>query len=61
MRARETAMGRADTAIERFIVTENVILFWKRLTETTEPAQRLQLLRLLREQEAKRQLPPQEK
>jgi len=54
-------MGRTDTATERFIDAENVILFRKRLTETIEPAQRLQLLRLLGEQEAKRQLPPKEK
>jgi hypothetical protein len=54
-------MRRADPATERFIDTENIILFRKRLTETLEPAQRLQLLKLLGEQEAKRQLPPQEK
>ena len=54
-------MGQTDTATERFINAQNVILFRKRLTETTEPARRLQLLRLLGEQEAKKQLPPQEK
>jgi hypothetical protein len=54
-------MRRADPATERFIDTENIILFRKRLTETLEPAQRLQLLKLLREQEAKRQLLPPEK
>jgi len=61
MPATETPMRRADPATERFIDTENIILFRKRLTETLEPAQRLQLLKLLGEQEAKRQLPPQEK
>ena len=54
-------MGQTDTATERFINAQNVILFRKRLTEATEPARRLQLLRLLGEQEAKKQLPPQEK
>ena len=49
-------MGRTDTATERFIDAENVILFRKRLTETIDPAQRLQLLRLLQEEEAKGQL-----
>jgi hypothetical protein len=56
MRATETAMGRTDAATERFIDAENVILFRKRLTETIDPAQRLQLLRLLQEEEAKGQL-----
>jgi hypothetical protein len=51
-------MGLPGAAIELFIDAENVILFRKRLTETTEPAQRLQVLRLLGELEAKRQLPP---
>jgi hypothetical protein len=61
LRVTETAMGRTDKATERFIDAENIILFRKRLTETIDPAQRLQLLRLLGEQEAKRQLPPNEK
>jgi len=53
MRVTETAMGRTDKALERFIDAENVILFRKRLTETIDPAQRLQLLKLLREGETK--------
>ena len=51
-------MGRTDKATERFIDAENLILFRKRLTETIEPAQRLQLLRLLGKQEAKRDCRP---
>ncbi len=47
-------MARSDAATERFIDAENVILLRSRLTETIDPAQRLQLLRLLAEQEAKR-------
>lgn len=50
----ETTMARSDAATERFIDAENVILLRSRLTETIDPAQRLQLLRLLAEQEAKR-------
>ena len=54
-------MDQTDTATDRFIHAENIILFRKRLTETISASQRLQLLRLLGEEEAKRQLPPKEK
>jgi hypothetical protein len=54
-------MSRSDTATERFIDAENVILFRRRLTETIDPGQRLQLLRLLAEQEAKNFLMSKEK
>ncbi len=53
-------MGETDEAINRFIHAENISLFRKRLAETINPAQRLQLLRLLGEEEAKRQLPSKE-
>jgi hypothetical protein len=57
----ETIMVQTNTATDRFIHVENIILFRKRLTETIKPAQRLQLLRLLGEEEGKKQLPPKEK
>jgi hypothetical protein len=53
MRATEIVMGRTDNATERFVYAENVILFRKRLAEIIDPAQRLQLLKLLQEEETK--------
>jgi hypothetical protein len=53
-------MGRSDAATERFIDAENVLLFRRRLRETIDPAQRLQLLRLLGAYEAKSRPPPEE-
>ena len=57
----ETSMDQTDAATDRFIHAENIILFRRRLAETISAAQRLQLLRLLGEEEAKRQLPPKQK
>lgn len=53
-------MGRSDATTEHFIDTENVLLFRRRLRETVDPAQRLQLLRLLGEQAAKSRPSPEE-
>ncbi len=50
-------MGRTNTAIDHFVHVENVNRFRKQLTETVNPAERLQLLRLLEEEEAKGPLP----
>ena len=49
-------MRPTNAATERFIHAENVILFRKRISETTTLAERLQLLKLLEEEAAKSRL-----
>ena len=57
----EATMRPMDAATERFIHGENLIHLRKRLTETTDAAQRQQILALLSEEEAKNRQPPLEK